>query len=365
MLFSNPWEYKQESFFLINKDKSLHLLFSNRSLQREKKVFEKIILNSLKNTHHTILLIPWHHDFISVLESFHKNQTNLKKIIFLIAANFSPNKQRPHNETFIENENQWNFWLNELKGNEKFDIVVHPGITKLEDFSSLIQNDLRKAAARIKTIDYLRHTWEYNEKRNRPLWKKAYPLAQYKPKAPPLLLTAGPSLNIGLNSKLAAQKISEIWCADTALKPVLNAGFFPRLVFSIDPGFASTEHFMGIDAATLKKLDLVVDPLSNGNIWEMNINQKYSYSTSNPFARGVPADWPFLTNLEGDVTGAMIATSLFFGFENAAIIGHDKKAVHLISHARGTAYSRRFLFHANRLNTQENYFKALSTRYRN
>ena len=349
---------KNNDVYLIRENAEPVLLYSSRSLAREAKILQEKLTDCMTNQKTLLYVGVWH----SALEVILDDEL-LKHLVVLQSATGSlPIDGRAR---LLQTRPDWEEFLRSLNGKESFEVFIHPRMAKF-DFLGQLQADLRMAAGRIKTIHQLQNLWQYNARRNRPLWKRARSLSQYRLSAPPVILSAGPSLTDWLQAN-RGQHFAELWCADTALPAALNAGLKPALVFSIDPGFASMEHFWAVDKSQRGNFALVVDTLSYPGVWELPVDSLYSYRGSNPLADEAPAAWPQLFNAGGDVTGLMISFANFRGYktENLQIAGNEGVHRRYVSHARGTSYFQRYCNLSDRFKTAENYFYILSARYGN
>ena len=155
-----------------------------------------------------------------------------------------------------------------------------------------------------------------------------------------------------------------IWSADTALIPLLIRKQHPSLIFSIDAGMGSFEHYTYAKFNINQKLTFVLDPLSFPKYYTIDIN-KYTYASSHPLIQDIRHPHPILINQTGDVYGIMKALYefLFPRKKMPDVIGHDPTSIHYTTHLRGSAYHQRRYHKMNRLDSPETYFYELSRTY--
>ena len=182
---------------------------------------------------------------------------------------------------------------------------------------------------------------------------------------PDALVMAGPSLD---NAIEELRRAKTIWCADTALPALLKRHIFPRVVFSVDAGFASREHFVGAASKFLSSAALVSDILGNPPVQRLPFAEHLTYASSHPlvqeFCASRRGDLTFIENPAGDVGSLMRAVfARFFGDAPVKIFGHDGGHRRRVTHARGTAYFSRSYASCNRLMNAETYMLKLSRRY--
>ncbi len=226
------------------------------------------------------------------------------------------------------------------------------------------QQLFERAAVRLKTIRHFGRLWQINFRLNAV--RETHDIIRLKELPPDLLVMAGPSLDAALPE---AARAKLIWCADTALPALVAHGIYPRVVFSVDAGFASSEHFCGLssDIGTRSTV-LVCDLLGNAAVQRLPFEEKLTYQSSHPLVQQFcSAAGHALTPVEnpsGDVGSLMRNVhALLFNSAEVKVVGHDGRSLRKITHARGTAYFKRSYMQQNRLFTPESYFARLSRRY--
>lgn len=266
-----------------------------------------------------------------------------------------------HDETTLE------FFVNSVGKDDKFTILPIPQWQSLTGaVVAVVQQIFTRAAIRLKTIGHFGRLWQINFRLNAHL--PVSDIAQLRANKPDALVMAGPSLD---NKVAALQKKKHIWCADTAWPALVLRGIQPDVIFSVDAGFASSEHFAGLHSVLENsRTTLVADLIGNAAVQRLLFQRKLTYRSSHPlveaFCSSSATELTAVSNPAGDVGSLMRAvyTAVFqetMPPEN--IYGHDGKSRRGISHARGTAYFRRSYAHGHRLNTIESYMLRLSYRY--
>lgn len=332
--------------FKIWFDNEWRNVYSERGTQRELRILGEKFPEAGESI---LYFAPWHDAFISLLD---KNN-----LVWVALGNFG-SLSHPQ---LIKNSEQWEEFLRELSGSEKFSIVIHPLIDS-DELQKQIAESFRHAASRLKAIRHFEKTWQYNFRRNRDSWLSAADISQLKLSPTQTLLLAGPSADDFLN----ATKINGngLWSADTALLPLAGKEIVPDLVFSIDAGFGSREHFSGLSQDYLSRLNVVLDPLSFPELYQLPFRTIYTYASSHPLIQQTGNSHTNLVNATGDVRGIMQGLNSFlFPGNTPQVIGGEGKHRHYVSHLRGSAYHRRSLFRQTRTQSRENYFLSLSRRY--
>ncbi len=336
---------------LIEKEGRYYLPFLNSPLYSERGVAREIqLLSSLRkeNSGKLIYAGPYHAKWIEAESYF--------EAWIPIGGSYETEGTK-----IIVSVDQWIDFLHSIRPEDSLTVVLHPSIppsTYRDTIENCLRHSLAYAAGRLKTLRHFSKTWQYNARRNAEQWK-AFTFPE-KLEKPNYFILGGPQVDNALRNIPSG---AVLWVADTALYPVLHRGFSVSLVVSVDAGFASREHFLGIPRKDLSKLDIFVDFLSHPAVLALPFRKKYSYSSSHPLT---PKSLPALVNGSGDVKGIMTAlfSKLFPEKELPKLIGGTGLHSGLVSHLRGSAYHRRMATQANRFITAENYFRILSQRYR-
>jgi hypothetical protein len=271
----------------------------------------------------------------------------------------------PRDDRLIADDAALEYFVNSIGKDDKFEIHVVPQWQALTDaMRQAAQQLFERAAVRLRTIRHFGRLWQINFRLNAA--RQPSDITRLKDFCPDLLVMAGPSLDAAI-ATVAGAKL--IWCADTAL-PVLAAhGIFPQVVFSVDAGFASSEHFCGLAAEIRKRnMVLVSDLLGNAAVQRLPFREKLTYQSSHPlvqqFCSAAEHALTPVENPRGDVGSLMRNVhALLFAGRPAKVIGHDGHSLKKVSHARGTAYFQRAFIRQSRLFTPELYMERLSRRY--
>ncbi len=338
-------------YLLIEGDQQI-TCYTERAIKREIRLLEE----KLQQIEDLLLWVaPWHYDIYDGLEEELK-----KQLIWLAPATFEP---RPDQMAWVITDAElWQFFLREVKAENNFTIEFHQSLRNSAAFDAMVdfvRLSLQSAAQRLKTIGHFEKAWQYNFRRNQQSWLQLADIASYKGPKPDYLVLGGYSVGPWL--KQSANK-GTIWCADTALKPVLAAGFKPALVFSIDAGRGSYEH---LDINAMAEQSLVVDALSFPLLFTIETSQCFTYASSHPLLQTIDQHFTELENQSGDVKGLMQAAFelLFKNQQQPKIIGADGRNSNGISHVRGSGYYRRSYLLNSRLNNTESYLFGLNAAF--
>lgn len=285
------------------------------------------------------------------------------RFFFLAPAFFG--EDLPQDERLIADADALNRFIHSVTAEDNFVVRALPQWQQLKaPVEQATRGILSRAAVRLKTIRHFGRLWPVNFRLNLPLLR-AMPDIRQLQIAPDVLAMAGPSLD---NLPDITQE-SCVWCADTALPVLLHRGIRPAVIFSLDAGFASQEHFCG-SAAFIRSgyPALVADALCSPPVLRLPFRRKFTYASSHPlvqqFTDTLRPDLTRIGNAEGSVGGLMraVCAALFPGAK-PLVLGHDRGHRRYITHARGTAYYRRSAEICNRLGGIEAYAYRLSRRY--
>lgn len=304
----------------------------------------------------TLIVAPYSPVFAPLFDSD-------KRFYFLSPASFTD--QLPQDKRLVSDEESLTLFINTVEVEDNFAVQILPQWQHLIPAIGQATRDvLARAAVRLKTIRHFGRLWPINFRLNLPLLRDMPDIRQLQA-APDLLALAGPSLYPLPHIKPE----TSIWCADTALPVLLHHGIRPAVIFSLDAGFASQEHFCGSEAFVRSGgVALVADALCSPPVLRLPFLQKYTYASSHPlvqeFCNNLRPDLTPVSNPEGNVGNLMLAIcSALFPDARPRILGHDGGHRRYVTHARGTAYYRRSFAGSNRLGGIEAYSHRLGRRY--
>ncbi|MBV6492340.1 MAG: hypothetical protein LDLANPLL_00333 [Turneriella sp.] len=256
-------------------------------------------------------------------------------------------------------------FLMDVESVDKFSIYIAPQWKNATGYvEEKIRHILVRSAVRLKTIGYFARLWQINLRVNASAALCYASIDELKNDKPNFLVMAGPSLDATFRE---IKNTDTVWCADTALGTLVGHGIFPRVVFSVDAGFASNEHFVGF-SSYLKKSILVADVTGSPAVQRLPFARILSFASSNPlvveFILSNKLTWLAMENHSGDV-GTLVQNTYKALFPNTKIrvLGHDGKHHRYVTHARGSAYFTRTYAKQNRLFNAETYMFKLSRRY--
>ena len=345
------------SKYIIQTDSAETTAYTVRSLSRDLNYFQEKLSRTDKKK---LLFIAPYYD---ALHALFKENSNF---IFFAPVLFSNSVAH---ERLIVEDSDINFFVNSIQATDIFAVDIHPSLLA---FREIIENKINQvfsaAAHRLKTIQHFYRRWPMNFRVNQTAWLSALDLSSLPSEPPDALVMAGPSLNDRVSELRSKQNV---WCVDTALPLLAFHKVKIRVVFSIDAGFASLEHFhAALKFTSLKNFSLVADVLTYPDIWRIPFKQIYTYQSSYPEAQAFAVihnkAFSTLINPTGDVGGLIVATyqKRFHRDPDRSIIyGHDGIHRRHITHARGTAYFNRMYQHSTRVHSIEGYFFKLSARY--
>lgn len=285
------------------------------------------------------------------------------RFVFISPASFTDHL--PHDERLVSDEESLTRFINAVQVEDNFVVQILP---QWQDLGPAIgqatREVLARAATRLKTIRHFGRLWPINFRLNLPLLQSMADIRQLR-EPPAVLALAGPSLYP--LPRIAPE--TSVWCADTALPVLLHHGILPAVVFSLDAGYASQEHFCGAgDFIRSGVPALVADALCSPPVLRLPFKRKYTYASSHPLVQGLRdtlrPDLTPVSNPEGNVGNLMLAVcAALFPSATPLIVGHDRGHRKYVTHARGVAYYRRSAAIGNRLDGIEAYALRLSRRY--
>lgn len=345
---------EKDGKFLIHWSGEHYTFYTNRSGSRDLAAFKEAIGQS-KPGHTPILVAP----YIDVMGGLFQSSAD-----FVFIAPFSYSLQPPADARYVGDPQALIRFINTIEDQQKFAIHIPPQWRAAgHTLGEIMRSILERAAVRLKTIKHFGRLWPVNFGINSLRLADYGDIAELKKSGlPDALVMAGPSLDRAL-AELGRRK--NIWCADTALRPLVAHGIFPRVVFSVDAGFASREHFVGTEQATAG-MTLVCDLLGSPAVQRLRFRQILTYAASHPLVQEINIHGRLtpVENPRGDVGSLMKAVhALLFGAAPQQAFGHDGKHREKITHARGTAYFYRSHVSQNRLSNAETYMLRLSRRY--
>ena len=367
----------EERFYLENKNHLSERLtvYTKRSLKREAKLLNNYIQEFTKPPSVFIWVSPFHKEIFSLL--------SIKfpaRFIWICIQNFSPNFSG-HPSVFFTS-NQLEEKMRTISQNASLKVDFHSSLQTLSSLQApdylnklkkCIQDMIYETVVRLKTIKHFEKIWEYNFKVNQKSWREAKPINKLNVLPPDTFILGGPSVDEAFKlKKLKKPKDQRIWSADTALTPLVTRNILPEVIFSIDAGFASFEHYIYLQKKQKKQMKskLVLDPFSFPKYYKIGL-EIYTYANSNPLIQeqSDEHDHLDLVNDTGDVFGLMVSAYqiLFPEKKLPVILGRDR-AKNLdknsyVTHLRGSAYHLRRYHSMNRLDLPEKYFYSLSKRF--
>lgn len=344
-----------EGRFNVEYEGKAITVFTARSAERDLAQLKSLIQSAVPGGV-PVIVAPYRSEFAELF-------TQSARFVFITPASFAADL--PEDDRLIADDAALEYFVNSVGQDDKFEIHVVPqwqGLT--EAMRQAAQQLFERAAVRLRTIRHFGRLWQINFRLNAV--RLPTDIARLKELCPDLLVMAGPSLDAALH-EIAGAKL--IWCADTALPALAARGIFPKVVFSVDAGFASSEHFCGL-AAQIRQKDilLVSDLLGNAAVQRLPFSKKLTYQSSHPLVQQFCSATEYaltpVENPRGDVGSLMRNIyALLFGDGAVKVIGHDGRSLRKITHARGTAYFKRTYTQQNRLFTPELYLARLSRRY--
>jgi len=345
----------EEFFELHSANNKVVRCYSQRSLNREAKSLTQKLLAAAHDKKKLIWVAPFHTTLLKFV-----NPEYLKFLIWISPAEFSDPLMH-----IINSEEKWNYFLRDISMKDSFSIEIHHSL-KSPEVNQFIREHLEQSAIRIKTIEHFEKPWEYNFYRNKKTWLNTPDIttmsANEQSNKPDLFVLGGSSVN---NSFSEISKHKHIWCADTAFSPLVQNNIIPEVVFSLDAGMGSLEHFLPAKFTPhLKKVSLVIDPLSFPPVYSLPFQNIYTYAGSHPLIQKARHKHTYLENMTGDVSGLMDALFLWMYKEPIPeVVGKDGTHISYVTHVRGSGYYYRQYGKMNKLFTPETYFLALSRRY--
>ena len=380
-LFFDHWQPVRDGdqFFILNDPQTdpveKILVYTKKSLRRESKNLNEKLDKNFRAGSKLFWVAPFHEQIFLSLNSEQK-----RGFFWLSCSDFSVKKTqqeyrfRSENSCIIFNIETLRYVLQSIQKDDLVRIEFHPALRNSNIFQELqesLEALMRQVALRLKTIRNFKNIWAYNFRVNYERWERCHSISEIKLQKPDYFILGGPSVTRFLEELDDRKKI--IWAADTSWMPLIHKGISPELIFSIDAGYGSYEHFI-YHATKIRKnqTKLLLDPLSFPKFYITGM-KIYSYANSNPLVQQaiqkknpfLEKKFPVLSNDTGDVYGIMQSffSYLFPGSKFPRVIGHDQSARRSETHLRGSGYHERRYNRSNRLETTENYFFEFSHRY--
>lgn len=340
--------------YIIHWAGASYTFYTNRSGPRDLAAFREAISQS-KAGHTPVLVAPYVEGISGLFQS---------SADFVFLSPFSFSAQTPPDRRFVGDSPALEQFINSIEDQRKFAIHIAPQWREAgQTIGEITRKILERAAVRLKTIRHFGRLWPVNFRLNSPRATAYGDISELQTAGKPgALVMAGPSLDQAIPGLKNYQKI---WCADTALMPLVLSGIFPQVIFSVDAGFASREHFVAASKAIGKAI-LVCDILGSPAIQRLPFRKILTYAGSHPLVQEFngQARLTMVANPRGDVGSLMQAVhDRVFGTAGDQVFGHDGTARRKITHARGTAYFYRSYAAQNRLRNVETYMLGLSRRY--
>ena len=381
MLLEKPYQLQanNQTYAIVGEDTKIPI-YTERSIDREAAILaSKIEEYTSKKNHLFIWCAPYLNLIYEQLSLRHQN-----RMVW-----FSPTSiHEQTNISIIHSPKSLSFFINQIEKQFVFTIEVHPylkGRGRGRGIGDAVlqcaRDAIKSIARRIKTIQHFQKIWEYNYKRNFVFYSQHSILfANKKPSVernnektntfqdnrilkPDAIVCGGKSID-GQWRNISNSKV--IWCADTALPALLFYKIQPGLVFSIDSGKGSMEHFItGYDKNTIKKLHVVLDSLSFPKLYHLPFARIYIYKSTYPPLEQCSdfQNAETIYNARGDILGTMIAIyqKLFSPLEIPVLYGADNhRHSHYITHLRGSSYYQWHCYRSNRFISTEKYFYGMS-----
>jgi len=354
----------QENYVLTSKDGFVQIkVYSKRSLEREANYLISRLKDCQKQNKILMWIAPFHQKIFSQID---KNL--LHNLVWISPTNFSEATQ-----PIVDNTEKLDFFCRQISISDSFSIELHACFRNSgfeENMKNSIMRLIRNSVIRIKTIAHFTTLWKNNYHHNQKKWKTLADFTSIDAGKPDLFILGGPSVDYHI-AKLNHYK--NIWCADTALPTLVHYNIVPRVVFSLDAGHGSYEHFISaIDKNKICQMNLIIDPLAFPPLMKLKFNQTYSYANSNPLIQKSRHTFTLVENKTNDVFGLMESVyEILFTDDRLkngksklpVTIGHDGGHIKKATHLRGSAYHRRQYSRNNRISTPEQYFFHLSKRY--
>ncbi|MES0491777.1 MAG: 6-hydroxymethylpterin diphosphokinase MptE-like protein [Leptospirales bacterium] len=338
-----------KTYYILADQKKIKC-YTTRSLEREAKILKKKI-QACPVDKKLIWAAPFHKKIAT-----HLSINEQKRIFWISVADFTE-----PNIHIINSHSKWIYFLRNIQRTDSYRIEIHP---VLKDFGlqEFFQHEFENSAVRIKTIEHFEKVWEYNFHRNRDWWLQVEDIATLKTEKPDAIVLGGPSVDEQYD-QLQTKKV--IWCADTSLWPLQHRGLTPKVVFSIDAGRGSWEHFaQSAKNNKIKNMQLVADGLGFPGVLHLGFAKTYAYAGTHPLVQKTTHNHTILENKTGDVYGIIETVYKFLFDENLPeVFGRDGTHFKYKTHLRGSGHYYRMYPQVDRFTTLEQYFYQLSRRY--
>lgn len=227
-----------------------------------------------------------------------------------------------------------------------------------ENLRKKVESLLSHKDINIATLSRFERIWLKNFLVNLPLIFKSKTLAKIqnqKISAKGLtsaLVGGGPSLTAAIQALREHRENIFIACVDTALKPLINAGIKPDLVFTVDAQFLNSKYLFQAPENIPLVAEPTCHPLSIRH-WPGDI---YFFSSPFQYVKWTEESLGFFGELKH---GGSVSTNAFdflarSGFDRIFLIGQDLSFTKSRAHAEGTILDENLYIKENRLNGREN-----------
>lgn len=368
----NPLQ--QGGYLLKNLNESALFYQNINSWQRDKRIISRL-LTSLQNLNDQIIwCAPVHQLIIDELQ----NHPSAKQLIWIHPSNFFKTKIDTkilgnQNIIILDNEKTLLWFVNAINQQTKFKIHIHPHIQRknqlFNDIQKNIQKILEHASRRLKTITHFSNIWKNNYLQNQKFYHKVRLISKNsKLQQPKTIILGGSSVDKILDSHKLKRPI---WCADTAIYPLIKNNIIPEIIISIDASRHTLEHFMRLKIKEIAHTTLIVDPLGCPYLFNLPFAKIYTYKSNNPLIRAEKhlKKAVQLQNIEGTTFGFIESLYEYLFLKNLEkestikIYGNDQyKNLNYVTHLRGSSYYWKTFMKTSRTLAIENFFFDLSLR---
>jgi len=173
-----------------------------------------------------------------------------------------------------------------------------------------------------------------------------------------IILAAGPSIEAFLESGQAIKGEADIVAVDTLLPLLVELDIPVNWVISMDCQISSYHHYLkGCPSSANPIMDISVH-----NLLPRIAGEVYFTGNPHPLVQLLCPDLPVLNTGLGNVTAFAMDAMIQLGAEEIEIFGADFSFPRGKAYSRGTYLVNHFLYHSNRLDTQENKMYGFSSR---
>jgi 6-hydroxymethylpterin diphosphokinase MptE-like protein len=156
---------------------------------------------------------------------------------------------------------------------------------------------------------------------------------------PAVIAAAGPSLDHAIEPLRAAAGRALLISADTALRPLLNAGLAPQLVVALDPSELNGRHFLGLPQCpdTWLVSESALDPSASGQFGERTFWFRVANHQPWPWYHQLGLDVGLLS-VWGSVITAAFQVAVLAGCDPIVVVGADLSYTGGQPYCRGTTF---------------------------